>query len=695
MDTNKGNAATVNAAANGNTRFLYKLKELLKEEQKKCEMEGGLFAGQPSLPSLTSPFEHASLMATSPSLPFELRVLEICLDEVSKDLSQCIQALESTLYPATDSMAKKVRPYNLERLRRAKRKLDRLTNTVQHCVLVIEGIIDTPSSLLQLNLTALSLHAQIKLSQPDLKKALGLRRKNALANSRGFARASTKMASQSLQQHSKALPIVGADTEAANATESMQELVQAYAVAPEALPMSEAQTGAESGAETGAERGRETESETATATETMQELAQAYAVSPEALPVSEAQAGAETGSGTGTGGETGTMQELLQAHDVAPEALPMSEAQTGAETGAETREETREETETETSTPIVPPLGLQKASSVGLLLSKPRASHLQRTPAPAVLQAKPQATHLQRAPAPAVLQAKPQAAHLHSPSISSQEECEVVSALPFSTPNLAVHQAMTQASPFLQMAAAQPLRGSNGHALSRGSNRQPPPKGSNGHQLSRGSNGHALPKGSIGHPLTRGANAYTRSSTSNYPHGRISLAHALPAKGSFWLEGGEVDRIVVASMVHNDVEKVEMLLEIYLLLLVEMLLKPYLLLLVEMLLEPYLILLGIQDYIVDVESSVNIRLDSTRNMLLSIGIFTSAVVAYCAFVTGICGVFSMNLTPSLELDRYYGEGGTSEIFLSVLLPSVAIPFIVMVAWMSYLAFYGVLMLTSG
>lgn len=46
----------------------------------------------------------------SAQLPFELRALEVCLDELASEYDALTTELEATAYPALDSLANKVGP---------------------------------------------------------------------------------------------------------------------------------------------------------------------------------------------------------------------------------------------------------------------------------------------------------------------------------------------------------------------------------------------------------------------------------------------------------------------------------------------------------------------------------------------------------------------------------------------------------
>ncbi|GLC60383.1 hypothetical protein PLESTB_001606400 [Pleodorina starrii] len=104
-------------------------------------------------------------LASGPStlgldLPFELRILECCLDVITGHLDNSTQNLEAAAYPAVDALGNKVSSPNLERVRRIKNNLVRLTTRVETIREVLEKFLDDDSDMHDLNLTAKELHEQ-------------------------------------------------------------------------------------------------------------------------------------------------------------------------------------------------------------------------------------------------------------------------------------------------------------------------------------------------------------------------------------------------------------------------------------------------------------------------------------------------------------------------------------------------------
>ncbi|KAG2429800.1 hypothetical protein HXX76_010584 [Chlamydomonas incerta] len=91
-------------------------------------------------------------------LPFELKALEVCLDVMAGHLDFLTQELEASAYPALDALANKVSSPHLERVRRIKNNLVRLTTRVETVREVLEKFLDDDSDMHEMNLTAKELH---------------------------------------------------------------------------------------------------------------------------------------------------------------------------------------------------------------------------------------------------------------------------------------------------------------------------------------------------------------------------------------------------------------------------------------------------------------------------------------------------------------------------------------------------------
>lgn len=86
-------------------------------------------------------------------LPFELRVLEYCLDRCITPLCETVLALEAVAIPALDALADHADSRNLERVRSIKTRHSRLGTRVQTIREEIEGFLDDDEDLLRINLS--------------------------------------------------------------------------------------------------------------------------------------------------------------------------------------------------------------------------------------------------------------------------------------------------------------------------------------------------------------------------------------------------------------------------------------------------------------------------------------------------------------------------------------------------------------
>lgn len=86
-------------------------------------------------------------------MPFELRVLEVVLDTVAQQLERQASDLESQAHPAMDALTAKVNTENLERVRRIKNRLVRMTTRTETLREVLEKFLDDDSNMKDMNLT--------------------------------------------------------------------------------------------------------------------------------------------------------------------------------------------------------------------------------------------------------------------------------------------------------------------------------------------------------------------------------------------------------------------------------------------------------------------------------------------------------------------------------------------------------------
>ncbi|GFR51494.1 hypothetical protein Agub_g13858 [Astrephomene gubernaculifera] len=134
------------------------------------------------------------------NMPFELRVLEVCLDEVAGHLDFLTQELEASAYPALDSLANKVSSPHLERVRRIKNNLVRLTTRVETVREVLEKFLDDDSDMHDLNLTAKELHEQEERRQLEQAADLDARSTVSTTGSRSSGSSSSASSDSSVEE---------------------------------------------------------------------------------------------------------------------------------------------------------------------------------------------------------------------------------------------------------------------------------------------------------------------------------------------------------------------------------------------------------------------------------------------------------------------------------------------------------------
>lgn len=95
-----------------------------------------------------------TVMQRSEDTPFELQALEVVLDFVSEHLESLAADLDTAAHPALDTLTKQINTANLERVRRIKNKLARLSTRVETIRELLEGFLDDDSDMRNMNLTA-------------------------------------------------------------------------------------------------------------------------------------------------------------------------------------------------------------------------------------------------------------------------------------------------------------------------------------------------------------------------------------------------------------------------------------------------------------------------------------------------------------------------------------------------------------
>ncbi|KAL2485907.1 Magnesium transporter MRS2-7 [Abeliophyllum distichum] len=85
--------------------------------------------------------------------PFEFRALEVALEGISSFLDEQTRELETSAYPALDELTAKTSSYNLDRVRKMKSAMTRLTNRVQKVRDELEELLDDDDDMADLYLS--------------------------------------------------------------------------------------------------------------------------------------------------------------------------------------------------------------------------------------------------------------------------------------------------------------------------------------------------------------------------------------------------------------------------------------------------------------------------------------------------------------------------------------------------------------
>ncbi|KXZ42860.1 hypothetical protein GPECTOR_114g311 [Gonium pectorale] len=101
-------------------------------------------------------------------LPFELKVLEVCLDMTASQLDNATKLLEGEAYLNLEALTRKVSAANLEKARRIKNRLVRLTKNVESVREVLERFLNDDGDMHRLHLTGAELSRQVSMRPAEL-----------------------------------------------------------------------------------------------------------------------------------------------------------------------------------------------------------------------------------------------------------------------------------------------------------------------------------------------------------------------------------------------------------------------------------------------------------------------------------------------------------------------------------------------
>ena len=107
-------------------------------------------------------------------LSFELRVLECGLDVVQGFLEGQVDDLDAAAHPALEALTQKISTNNLERVRRVKNRMVRLTTRVETLREVLSALLDDDSDMKDLNLSAKEQEREKLFHRQSLRHSLSL-----------------------------------------------------------------------------------------------------------------------------------------------------------------------------------------------------------------------------------------------------------------------------------------------------------------------------------------------------------------------------------------------------------------------------------------------------------------------------------------------------------------------------------------
>lgn len=133
----------------------------LQLQQPSSNTFAGASSASAPVPSTNAPMlssvHHPGLPHVGPTfeeLSFDLRVLECALDVVSGYLERQAADLEASAHPALDALTQKISTSNLERVRRIKNRMVRLSTRLETVKELLEKLLDDDSDMKDLNLNA-------------------------------------------------------------------------------------------------------------------------------------------------------------------------------------------------------------------------------------------------------------------------------------------------------------------------------------------------------------------------------------------------------------------------------------------------------------------------------------------------------------------------------------------------------------
>eukprot|EP00892_Ulva_mutabilis_P009507 jgi/Ulvmu1/6929/UM032_0007.1 len=115
--------------------------------------------------------------AQEAEIPYELRVLEVCLDHVAKTMSEDVRELEAESKMRLDALAQRVTPANLDHVRRVKNRMVRLTTRVDTIRSLLERYLSDDADLAELHLSG---QRQVEAERAEKQRLREERRRERL-----------------------------------------------------------------------------------------------------------------------------------------------------------------------------------------------------------------------------------------------------------------------------------------------------------------------------------------------------------------------------------------------------------------------------------------------------------------------------------------------------------------------------------
>ncbi|PON95030.1 Mg2+ transporter protein, Zinc transport protein [Trema orientale] len=126
---------------------------IVEELQRRLPLTGASSKGQGEEEEQPAGVRDEAENGEENEFPFEFRALEVALEAICSFLDACTRELEAAAYPALDELTSKISSRNLDRVRRLKSSMTRLTNRVQKVRDELEQLLDDDEDMADLYLS--------------------------------------------------------------------------------------------------------------------------------------------------------------------------------------------------------------------------------------------------------------------------------------------------------------------------------------------------------------------------------------------------------------------------------------------------------------------------------------------------------------------------------------------------------------